>query len=151
MSDWRVKAASYGDVNRLANRMRDIDRREAAAFGHSPKRALVNGLRASTLCWTVTLDGEPVAMFGVAPVSILNRTGAPWMLGTYAISRSHRAILKLAPPLLRAMLDDYPRLENLISVDNVTSIAWLDRLGFAFDDDVRYVGGEAFRRFHMGF
>lgn len=151
MPTFTVQAARYGHVNRIANRMREIDRVEAAAVGHTPKSALIHGLRGSSLSWTALRDAEPVAMFGVMPLSLMDRRGSPWLLGTDAVSGSKRALLKLAPPLLRAMEGEYPRLENMVAVDNIASISWLRRLGFAFDDEIVYVRGVAFRRFHKGF
>lgn len=144
---WRVEAARYGDIRRIANRMRAADVIECAAIGHDPKRALVSSLRASSLSWTVWLDDRPVAMFGVAAHDMLSGIGAPWLLGTDDLKRGARQFLRWGPGFLKAMQADFPRLENMVSADNAPAIRLLVALGFALDDNVVYVGGVPFRRF----
>lgn len=151
MNHWTVEAARPRHINVIANRMRAIDVIECAAQGRTPKESLRLGLKASTPCLTFLCDGVPAAMLGVTPVSVIEGRGLIWMLGTDALDRSHRAILTLAPPILKAIERETPKLENIIAVDNRKSAAWLRRLGFAFDEEILYVGGVAFRRFSRGF
>jgi hypothetical protein len=150
MATVTVEPAHPRHINRIANRMREADRIEAAAWGHTPKAALRGSLRASTVAWTAMADGVPVAMFGVAPISAMDRLGTPWMLGTDDVEAQARAVLRLGPRFLAAIEREFPRLENRVSADNHVSIGWLRRLGFAFDDEIVYVRGVAFRRFHKG-
>ena len=124
-----------------------MDRVECAAFGHSPKQALILGLRGSSLAWTVLGDGRPVAMLGVAPISVIDGRGAIWMLATDDAYQGRRLWIKLAPKMIKAMLDEWPRLENLIAVENVKAVRVLKWLGFQFDGEVRYERGVPFRRF----
>jgi len=151
VNHWTVEPGHPRHVRAIANRIRRFDRIECEAQGRTVLQSLRLGLKASTPCLTFLCDGVPAAMLGVAPTSVIEGRGTVWMLGTDALDRSHRAILRLAPPILRAIERDTPRLENLIAVDNLRSIAWLKRLGFAFDEEIRYVGGVAFRRFSKGF
>jgi hypothetical protein len=151
MNRWTVEAAHPRHVNVIANGMRAIDVIECRAQGRTPKQSLRLGLKASTPCLTFLCDGVPAAMMGVAPTSLIEGRGTVWMLGTDALDRSHRAILRLAPPILTAIERETPRLENIIAVENRRSAAWLRRLGFAFDEEILYVGGVAFRRFSRGF
>lgn len=149
-ANWTVNAASPAHVARIANRMRSMDRLEVSACGHTPKGALRSGLRASSLAWTIMRDGEPVAMLGVVPESVIDRTGLVWMLGTTEIDGAARAFVSMARPVLDWMRDEYPRLFNICAVENVKAIRLLRWLGFAFDDEVVYVGGVPFRRFSIG-
>jgi hypothetical protein len=148
---WTVEAAHPRHIRTIANRIRAIDRLECQAFGRTPIQSLRLGLKASTPCLTFLCDGVPAAMMGVTPTSVVEGRGTVWMLGTDALDRSHRAILRLAPPILKAIERETPRLENLIAADNARSMAWLKRLGFAFDEEIRYVGGVPMRRFSKGF
>lgn len=150
MTAYTVEAARYAHVNRIANRMRRHDVIECAAFGHGPKKALTIGLHASTLCWTILADGEPIAMLGCVPASIIDRRGTVWMLGTDALDRAARGFLKLAPPLVAAMRVEFPNLSNMCAVENIKAIRLLKRLGFAFDDEIVYVSNVPFRRFSIG-
>lgn len=151
MNRWTVEPARARHINAIANRMRAIDVVECRAQGRTPKQSLRLGLKASTPCLTFLCDGVPAAMLGVVPRSVIEGRATIWMLGTGALDRSHRAILRLAPPILKAIEQETPKLENIIAVDNHRSAAWLRRLGFAFDEEILYVGGVAFRRFSRGF
>jgi hypothetical protein len=95
--------ASPAHVGRIANRIRDIDRREAEAFGHSPKTALRLGIRASVLAWTAMLDGSPQAMFGVRPMSSIEGRGMAWFLATDAAFGCARDLLSIGPAVIEAM------------------------------------------------
>lgn len=124
---------------------------ECRAAGHEPKEALRHGLRASTLSWTFCLDGKPAAMIGVVPASFIDGHARIWMLGTDEVDRAARVVVKLGPRLLGRIRGEWPRLDNLVAVNNSRAVRFLRWLGFAFDEEVRYVGGVAFRRFSIGF
>lgn len=130
--------------------MRRHDVIEVEACGHSPKRALVVGLRSSTLSWTIMADGEPIAMLGCVPESVIDRRGIVWMLGTDGLDKAARAFLTLAPPLVAAMRKEFATLSNMCAVENVKAIRLLRRLGFAFADEIVYVGDVPFKRFSIG-
>lgn len=148
---WTVKASNYGDINRIANRMRAVDRVECEAVGHSPKAALVAAFRSSSLCWTVLADGKPCAIFGVAAISAIEGRGAVWMLGTDEITAARKPWLAWAPQYLGAMHRAFQKLENWISVENDASARWLRKLQFRFDEETVLIGGVPHRRFYRGF
>lgn len=147
MSRWQVKPAAYAEVNRLAHRMRAADVREVEAVGSTPKRALVRGLKGSTLVWTAWLDGRPVAMFGVAPLNVMTGRGSIWMLGTDEVPKGARELLRQGPAFLAGMHAEFPRLENAVAADNLAAIRLLRALGFAIEDEIVHIGGVPFRRF----
>lgn len=151
VKSWTVKPATGAHVNRIARRIRAVDGIECAAGGRTPKEALRLGLKASTQAVTFLLDGKPVAMLGIVPESIIEGRATAWMLGTDEVDRAARVIVKIGPGLLAKMREDWPRLENIVAVRNVKAIRMLRWLGFAFDDEIRYVRGVAFRRFRIGF
>lgn len=145
-----VSAASKSHVSRIANRMRQIDRTECRATGREPKQALRHCLKGSTLAWTVLLDDKPVAMFGLLPISVLSGRAAPWFLATDEIERGARQWLKWGPGFIAAMQSDFPRLENIVSVENRKAIRVLKALGFAVGTEIVIVGGVAMVRFSKG-
>ena len=145
-----IHPADPGDVAHLARNMRPWDVRECAAFGYSPEKALRHSLTSSALAWTARLDGNPIAMFGAASVSIIDGTGRPWMLGTEAIYRQGRVLLRLAPVYVGLMAERYPRMDNLIHRDNARGLRLLRRLGFQVEPEARDVGGEPMVRFYKG-
>ncbi len=148
--DWSVQVATYAEVNRLARGMRDADRSEVGAVGHTPKQALVAGLRASTMAWTAWFRGSPVAMFGIAPVSVLEGRAAVWLLGTNQVARGAAPFIRWGPNFIAAMQAEFPVLENAVAADNRLAMRLLVALGFDIEDDVVIVGDVPFRRFSKG-
>jgi len=127
-----------------------MDALECAAFGHTPKRALVLALRGSTLAWTVWRDGRPVAMMGVSPRRIIEGVGTPWLLGTDEVGRAGRLFVDTGPFVIGAMLDYYRRLENAVAAENGRAIRVLRMLGFAIEAETVVIGGVPFHRFSKG-
>lgn len=143
----RIIPASPAHVGRVANRMRDIDRLETGAKGRSPKAAVRLSLKSSTWACTVLLDGEPVAMFGVVPVSLVEDRARPWFLGSDAVYRHGRDMLTIGERVLARMLGDFRRLENVVSSGNVRAIRLLRRWGFTVEGEEIMVGGVPFVAF----
>jgi len=139
------------DVNIIAGSMRVADIAELKAGGSDPLSALQLGLDSSDVCVTVTtLDGEPFAMYGVAPGCVLTGMGRPWLLGTDTSLKYKREFLTATYSVINSMLSMYPRLENYVHVDNRISVRWLKWMGFNMDDPfVSPVSGEKFMRFWM--
>lgn len=144
---WQVRPAAYAEVNRLARRMRAADVREVTAVGSTPKRALVRGLKGSTMAWTAWLDDRPVAMFGVAPLNLMTGRGSIWMLGTDEVRKGARELLRQGPAFVAGMHTEFPRLENAVSAENGAAMRLLRALGFDIDEEIVHIGGVPFRRF----
>jgi len=90
--------------------------RQAAALSEAPMAAR----RA---------DGEPIALLGCVPVSMLTREAAPWMLGTDRMEEHARATVVLGRRECQGWAARY-RLENWVDARNTTSVRWLERIGF---------------------
>lgn len=144
-----IRPAEPADDAPVAAAMRAWDRRECAAFGFSPRRALRFSREGSVLAWTADVAGEPVAMFGVSGASLIDSVGRPWMLATDAAYRRGRDLVRLGPGYVAAMRERYRRLENFVHRDNLRARRMLGRWGFVFDPEASDVGGEPFVRFHM--
>ncbi len=147
---WTVEAARPGHVNRIANRMRSIDRLECAAFGHTAKQGVRGAFNASFMCWTAMRHGEPEAMFGLVIASVLAGVGRPWLLGTDRLEEGMRELVTWSPRFVEAMQRETPTLENHVAVENARSIRYLRRLGFAFDPEPVTIGGVQMLRFSKG-
>ncbi|WP_157215858.1 hypothetical protein [Flavisphingomonas formosensis] len=139
--------AAPGHVAPIAARMRTIDRLECAAAGHAPDAALAIGLAGATVAWSALVDGEPQAMFGVSPRSALERSGIPWFLGSDAVLRHGRALLRFGPAFLDRMHADFPRLDNAVSCGNRAAIRLLKRWGFVVEPDLHMIGNQPFHFF----
>lgn len=146
----QLVTASPAHVGRIATRMRDMDRRECAAFGRSPKDALRLGLRSSVFALTALVDGSPHAMMGVSPISVMEDKGRPWMLGTDEVMRHGRELVTMGPAIIDSLHRYFASLENLVSVENRKAIRLLAHWGFTVGGDVRTVGGVDFVPFKKG-
>lgn len=129
MSDIAFRKASYGDCLTLARYMRDADKREIYLMsGSSPEEALVRSFMGSSTCITVTRDGWPILMAGVAPWGTI---GAPWLLAADQAEDHPKRFLKDAIPFVEGQLAIYGTLANFVHAENHVSINWLSRLGFS--------------------
>lgn len=138
--------ASVDHIPHLAANMRDADVREVTALGRSPHSALEAGLRASL--WALTaVEDEPVVMLGVAPRSMVEGVGVPWMLGTERAYDCGRALLSLSQPVFAEMRETFLRLENVVDADNVRAIRFLRWAGFEICEDAVQIGDVSFLRF----
>ena len=142
-----IIAAEPGHIAPIAARMRAIDRLECRAAGHGPEEALAIGLKGATIAWTARLDGEPQAMFGVSPRSALEGTGIPWFLGSDAVLRQGRALLRFGPAFIARMHADFARLDNAVSCGNGAAIRLLRKWGFIIEPEVHMIGDHPFHLF----
>ena len=146
-----IREATGADVERLAPRLRAIDVRECAAWGRSAYEGLLYSWSQAALAWTAVEAGEPIAVFGLGAWSLVEGHGFPWLLGSEAVTRRRRELVRLAPAYVAEMRRLCPRLENWVHRDNSASIGWLKRLGFAVEAEARNMAGEPMLRFTMGF
>lgn len=115
----------------LARRMRSIDVLECHIMGHTPKEALRTGLLGSTIAWTVMIDGRPEAMMGATPISFIEGRGRPWLLMTDVAATKAVTLVRLGRIYTEALHRHYPILENWVHPDNIKTIRYLSRLGYA--------------------
>lgn len=139
--------ANAGHIGRIANHMREMDRIEVGAMGHSPKSALRTSLAGSILAVTAKVDGVPHAMFGVLPISALDGTGRPWFLGTDEVYRHGRELIRAGPAIVEQMHRHFGLLENWVSSRNLRALALLRRWGFTVAREEVDVGGVGFVKF----
>ena len=141
-----VVPASPAHVGTLAARMREIDRRECAAMGHSPKQALRLCLQFSTFVWTARLDGRPEAMFGADTVSVLDGIGSPWLLMTDTAAQQKKALVRMGRSVTALLQAEFAVLRNNVHADNTLAIEWLRRLGYEIGPSFD-MGGQEMRPF----
>ncbi len=139
MTAYTVAPATMAHVEQIAPRMREADKAEIWAASHAePYHALKTGLEQSPLCWSGLVDGAPVCMFGVAPLTLLGGTGIVWMLGTDDVQEHARAFLRRNKSFIAQMMGRFYRLENWVDARNTLSIRWLRWLGFVIEEAKPY-------------
>lgn len=150
-ADVQITPAGPADIDELAAALRPADAAEIAAYGLADAReALHASLRASTLAWAARVDGHLAAVLGLAPLSMMSDTGAPWMMGTALLDKHSRILVRLTPQYIRRMRSHTPHLVNVVHAENATSVRWLQRLGFTLGP-IFPLGttGALFRKFEM--
>lgn len=143
--------ASPAHIGTIANRMREIDRRECEAMGRRPKQALRAGISQSDMCWTAMVDSRPEAMFGRVVESALTGDATVWFLGTDEVYRHPREMIRWGKFIVRNMGDSRLCLRNLVSVENGRAIRLLRHWGFEVSEGVVTIRGVAFHRFEGRF
>lgn len=135
----------------VAAKLRDADREEiAATSARDPRSVLRLAVIASHRAWAGVADGEPVAVFGVAPANLLDGRGSPWLFGTEWIERHPAAFLRRTRRLMPQMRAGYAMLENYVDTRNAMAKRWLAWLGFEIEPAAPYGrAGLPFHRFTM--
>lgn len=133
----------------VAANMRPDDVAEVTAMGLSPQLALKLSLAGSLHGFTAMLDGEPIAMLGLVPKSLVEGLGAPWLLGTEAVYRQGRALIGLARKVMPLFSDSTPSMTGLVAEQNVRAIRYLRRIGFTVGEERQVIGGTEFVQFTM--
>jgi hypothetical protein len=118
----------------LAPRLRAADVAEVwAACGEEPLPAILKSLELSTYTRGLLLDGEPAAIWGVAPLRGLPGAGAAWLLGSDALTAHARTFWRLCRPELDRMLEVAPVLLNYVDARYRQALRWAERLGFSVE------------------
>lgn len=120
----------------VAATMRQCDRDEVWALGrYSPLEAVTGSLQAPGEHWAYVVDNRCLAIFGCsyAPDALF---GSPWLLAGVDAQPYARPLLRDGRALVERWVLQCGRLYNLVDARNTTSIRWLARLGFTFDEPV---------------
>lgn len=146
-----IVAGAIDHIETIAARMRLADSDEVfASSGRSPREALEFSLRKSSLAMTALVDGRPEVMFGAGDLSVLSQVGAPWLLGTDAVTEHYVAFLRRSVSWRDQLLLRYQVLRNAVDDRNAASKRWLRWLGFNLSEPMPLgKDGEMFRLFEM--
>lgn len=132
----RIRAAKAADCFEIARFMREEDRTEIAYSNRStPLEALQRGLKLSEICKTITLNGTPIAMFGIVRDAGRPWMGIPWMLATPEIIRVRKSLLRRVKDELDKLSFGFLALSNAVWAGNTIHILWLRWAGFNVETD----------------
>jgi ribosomal protein S18 acetylase RimI-like enzyme len=142
VAEIRIVPATQDDVDYIANHLRLRDLEELRA-SHGNDVDAVQLLRLSVslseeAMVAVTAHGEPVAVFGVVPLSILTGDGRPWMLATDMACRFRRELVIGGRHWTSVWGERYEALSNWVDARNTPAIRWLERIGYRIHDAVPY-------------
>lgn len=136
----------------VADNMRAIDKLECVeGSGSTPMEALKRGVKTSSHCSVVVIDGRPCAVVGLVIVNYLQGIGVPWLLATNDAVENKRVFISHCKQGLDDMKTICPNLVNYVHVDNYLSIKWLKWMGFTIDpSEPRGHSGAHFHKFYIG-
>lgn len=143
-----VRLATEEDGLQIADRLRKADQKEIwSAFRQTARDGCWGSVKKSELAYTIELDGVPVAIFGVHTLSLADRRGVIWLLGTDDIERIAITFKKYTKPFIDLFLNEWDSLENWVHRENKISLRWLKQAGFTIEDPVPYgLDEELFRK-----
>lgn len=152
MSGYVIGEATSADACGLAPRLRAADVEEIrAASGATPVEALRRAFGLSTHVWALRdIMGQPLALWGVGPHSLLAGRGCPWLLAADDFETLGPDIARFSRPFLAGMRELYPQLENRVDARHSKAVRWLSWLGFTIDPAMPWgAEGRPFHRFWL--
>jgi len=129
------RPATPADANALLMRgVRRSDCLEAARLGF-PRiaDALHDSLVFSEFSAAAYTKNGVACIWGVSRLSLLSPVGTIWLVAHDDIEKYAVRFLKESRAKLALLMEYYPRLENVIDVDNTMTMRWLEWLGFSVD------------------
>jgi hypothetical protein len=127
-----IRPATKADALKIHADLRTEDKVESLIFtGQPTKKTLQSNIDVSTESFVVTLDDEPVLVFGVAPTE-QPRVGSVWLRATNKMPAVALFARKQARKYLQQWLAMYP--QGLVAAamleGNETHLRWLSVVGF---------------------
>ena len=124
-----VRNSILEDCADLSPKLRLADRREVIAFtGKDVKTGLTLAFNESTKCWSVTLDDEPIAIFGYCETA--DSSANIWLLGTDKIKDIKWQFLRESRKWLKTIVSEFDRVWAIADVRNKAHTNWYQWLGF---------------------
>jgi len=141
MEKFEIVPAGRVYANQLAPYLRPGDVMEVQrSSGLNPLEALLESIKLSDddMCWAALYNGLPVAMFGCNDIKPEDDVayedvtiGGIWLLASAGIYHNKLDFMHKCKEYLAVMHERYEFLTNFVDAQNIPSMKWLPRLGFA--------------------
>jgi len=132
----------------IAGSMRPSDVAEVwDGWGLEPFEAIRVAITGSFYARTMFCGMEPLAIFGLAPLSIMGGASRVWVFGTSAIDRHGFAFARASRKALDDLLTRASVITNLIDTGDVRAGRWLDWLGARYVSQPLSKEGRVFAQF----
>lgn len=143
-----IRPARLDDAEALAPRLRACDVDECWSSARvKPLEALTQSVIRSEECYAAQDEDGVFALFGLSRVG---DWGVPWMLGSDAVARHRRELVRIGREFTGLWAHSRP-LTNVVDARNVPSVRYLKQLGFRVHDAIPYgPDGLPFHPFTMG-
>ncbi len=86
----------------------------ASVYHMTPAEALRRNLAASSEAWTMLAGSDVLALFGVAPLSVLDRSGEFWIAGSVNICRHKLSFARQCRRFLPQLLSRWAQLSAVL-------------------------------------
>lgn len=132
-----------GDVERLAQTIRESDRAELVAEHWDTRIGIYNSLEKSTHSWVARCGDDLLGIGGLVPEDALSGTAVVWLLSSDAVERHRLCFYRLTKNAILLFNKEYPVLYNWVDSRYTRALNWLRRLGFRYEAP-GLVGGVTF-------
>lgn len=120
-----IVEARRAHIPLIAASQTEAGRRELAeVYGFTPTDALSRNFDISPDKWTMLVGDVPLAMFGVAPISVLGGTGEIWFCGSEAICLHKVAFARMCRRFLPRLFAEWRELHCLIEHGRADVMKW---------------------------
>lgn len=145
----RFELATDAHARLVAAQMRARDQAEIqAGWNLSPQAAIQVALWDSPRYARTMFYGlEPLAIFGLANLSILGSSAQVWCFGTTAIDRHPLVFARASKRALIELHSYAPILTNLVDASDESALRWLAFLGATYVLQPEARGGRLFGQF----
>ena len=127
----RVVPATVEHAERMAPIMRREDQDEVRALGLTPLGALTHSIAGAYIAEAaVTPEDDVIAMWGACPDTLTGSKAHLWMLGTEAVPRHAKALLRGSRSFVAYVQRRFPVAECLVDMRYHQAMAWVQWLGF---------------------
>lgn len=98
-------------------------------YGMSVAESLRRNMAASLETWTMFAGEEALAIFGVAPVSVMERRGEFWIVATSRICRHRLAFARQCKAFLPRLLSAWDEMACVLEHERADVVRWASWLG----------------------
>lgn len=123
-----IVPATFDHLSRVV--VPEASRRELAeVYGMTPEAALRHNFTISVDRWAMTSTDEVLAVFGVYPLSLLNRTGEFWIVSSEAVERHRFSFARQCRSFLPTLMTNWSELRGLLEHNRCDVLRWAQWLG----------------------
>lgn len=132
-----IREATLADCHVVAAGLRaaDIETIRTVTKG-APLEGVITSFNASTYCFAVIHDGEPIALFGAATLE--DGTGCPWVLATDQMGAHIGWALRTGPQIIELLQRHYPLLAGFADLRDGVMTRYLGICGFSLGREIPF-------------
>lgn len=142
-----MRAPTDRDLVELANEMRRDDLIECLAQGYeSATDAVLRSREVSIECYSVSLNGKVLGVFGVTGDGVLSGRVKLWLLTTREVDRNKKAFVMLGRAILKTVLSKWRLVTVAIYAHHYGAVRFALASGFKFvADETHEITGQPFK------